>query len=548
MSKKPIGKLIRSLRPIDTQIDWKNVIVVFLMPPLVYLVVYLTGGIQYSYSHLMYIAIILAGTTLGPQMGVIIGIYGGILLGPLMPIDITIGTKQAFANWFLRLIIFVIVGAISGYTSSRLKKSIKTISTLFSHNLDTLIPNVNYLRDININSLTSDEYIIMTININNYDQIVDLLGIEVYHQILKKIYMYLRRDLPQDTIIIQGDNNKLWLGKPYDELYSDIYRVLNILKQPLDIDEITFYTEFSLGVNFASKSEVLNPDTYKKSDLAARQAQKQNLEYIIFHKINLQMYNGFDLLGVFIEALSENQTYLAYQPKIEVQTNKLVGLEALIRWQHPARGLIMPNDFIPLIAETQLIHQLTTWVLKKVIMKIKEFKREKIDIHISINVSVKNLLNEEFYNQVMKIVMMEKVDPKQIEFEITESELMVNPEDAIRMLQKFREVGFQISLDDFGKGHSSLAYLSQLPINIVKIDRHFINKLTREVANRFIIKSTIDLAHKLRCKTLAEGIEDRETLEIIKKLNCDYAQGYYFARPINDNAIISWVKDKIQGE
>lgn len=544
MSKKPIN-FMRALTS-NQKIDVKNTIIVILMPLLVYLLVYVTGGIKYSYSHLMYVAIILAATRLGPVMGVVIGIYGGILLGPLMPLDIDTGTSQQFINWFLRLIVFALVGGICGYTSSSLKKSIKTISNLFSHHPETLLPNKNYLREIEI-EFTAEEYTCMTVIINNYELIVDLLGIDTYHRILKKIYMYLKRDLPSNSIIIQSDNNKLWIAKEYNEVYSDIYKVLNILKQPLNIDDITFYSEFSLGVNVVSGNDVLNLDTYKKTDIAARQAQKQNVEFVIFHKINLQRFSGFELLGVFIEALSENQTTLDYQPKIDVESNKLIGLEALIRWQHPTRGLIMPNDFI-LIAETQLIHQLTTWVLKKVIKKIKDFLSENIDIHISINVSVKNLLNKEFFNQVIKIVEMEKIDPSLIEFEITESELMVNPDEAISMLQKFQKYGFQISLDDFGKGYFSLAYLSKLPVNIIKIDKGFVNKVKKEISERLIVKSTIELAHKLKCKTLAEGIEDEETFKIIKRLNCDYAQGFFFARPIRDGEIIPWVKSKLQGE
>lgn len=546
LNHKPISKFTQAIINLKSKFDLMSIIPVTIMPPLIYMLVQFTGGIKYSYSHLMYIPIILAGISLGTKMGIIIGIYGGILLGPLMTIDGE--NPQDFANWFLRLIIFVIVGAICGYTANALKKSIKTISTLYSHNPDTLIPNVNYLNDLKRVESDANEFILMTIIINNSEQIGDLIGVDIYNQILKKIYMYLKRDLPQETIIIQRNNNKLWLAKPYSELYSDIYKVLDILKQPLNIDEVPFYIEFSIGVNIVSRDDAINPHVYKKTDIAARQAQKHNLEYVIFHTINPNFFNGFELLGVFIEALSSNQTMLAYQPKIDVKTKKLIGLEALIRWQHPTRGLIMPNDFIPMIAETQLIHQLTTWVLKKAIMKIKEFKYENIEIHISINVSVKNLLNREFYNQVKKIFEMEKISPKQIELEITESELMVNPDEAIMMLHRFREDGFIISLDDFGKGHSSLAYLNQLPINIVKIDQCFTKSLTHEIVNRFIVSSTIDLAHKLRCKTLAEGIEDEETFKIIQKLNCDYAQGYLFARPIKDEEIIPWVKAKLQEE
>lgn len=522
----------------DISRGWQYVIV-SLMLALVYIFVYFTGGIKYAYSHLMYLCILFAGFAMGTVRGLITGIIAGILLGPLMPIDTATGVPQSFFNWAFRLLIFSILGCISGYVANMLRKNINTIEKLYSHNSETGIPNIHYLKEIKADY---SEFIVFTIYINNYVQIMDLLGMDIYNKVLQKIYIYLKRDL-DSPFVIQADSNKIWLTGEHSELYSDIYKVLFTLKQPLNIDDIPFYVEFSLGVDI-SNADKITTQTFKKSDIAGRFAQKNNLEFAIYDRIQHRSKDGFALIGVFLTALAENQTTLVYQPKFDINTGEIIGAEALIRWLHPEKGLIMPNEFIPLIEETQLIHQLTAWVFKKTLIKIKEFIAERIEFHISINISVKNLLNRDFYNQVAKIIKMEKVDPKLIEFEITESELMINPEECAMVLQRFKHDGFQISIDDFGKGHSSLSYLSQLPITILKLDKGFIDRLKYDVPVRHIVSGTIDLAHKLNCKTLAEGIEDEETLQLLKELDCDYAQGYYLAKPIPANDIIDWVKNR----
>lgn len=216
------------------------------------------------------------------------------------------------------------------------------------------------------------------------------------------------------------------------------------------------------------------------------------------------------------------------------------GLEALIRWQHPNRGLIMPDNFIPLVEQTQLIHLLTDWVIKKAIEKNTILHERQLKMQISVNVSVKNLLDPEFINRVNKIIDEYKASPIDIEFEITESMLMSNPDEIKKILEKMKKRGHLISIDDFGTGYSSLAYLSQFPIDIVKIDRYFIQDLNHNESTRQIVESTINLAHNLGFKVVAEGVEDEEILNYLRQYGCDYGQGYYFAKPLRDQEIDDW--------
>lgn len=519
--------------------------------PLIYLLVLETGGSKLAYTNTMYILIVFAGFTLGTRWGLITALVGGILLGPLMPLSTTGPTgpeQQVFFNWFFRLGTYSIVGLFCGLTSDSLRKNLLTITALYSHNQDTGIPNINSLSDlVNKTPSYSVKRSVVTVLVNNYDNINDLLGIEIYCKLLNKIYYNLKSQLPNGTIIVQADSNKIWISKNYEDLYSDVTVCLNLLKEPLNIEEIPLYVEFSLGIaSIDNYKKCASPDAFKHCDIAARHAQKNNLPFAIFDERYLSKRGDFELLGVFPKALEENQTKLVYQPKIDLRTNEPIGLEALIRWDHPTRGLIMPDAFIPLVEETQLIHSLTDWVLVQAIKKIKDFKREDIDVNVSINISVKNLFDSRFFDRAYELVKRENVSPRQIEFEITESVLMNNPEESKVLLQRLCDHEFVISLDDFGRGYSSLAYLSEFPIQIIKIDKYFMSQIAYDQSVKYIVKATIDLAHKLGYSVVAEGIEGENVANIAKELHCDYAQGYYFAKPLHDTDVINWYKSNMQ--
>lgn len=222
---------------------------------------------------------------------------------------------------------------------------------------------------------------------------------------------------------------------------------------------------------------------------------------------------------------------------------KPVGLEALIRWKHPSQGMIVPDRFIPLIEETRLIHLLTDWVLKKALLKVKELHKKNINTKISINVSAKNLYDPMFFERTIAIIQESKVPPQYIELEITESVLMVDPEESKKMLEKFVKKGLTIALDDFGKGYSSLAYLSQFPIHTIKIDQIFMRQITTNPTVKQIVKSTIDLSKKLGYMVVAEGVEELEEVNVLKELECDIAQGYYFAKPMEEAAVNEWLSN-----
>lgn len=513
---------------------------------LVYLLVWVTGGIRYAFSHTMYIPIVLTGLLLGRKWGIFIAIVAGIALGPLMPYETTITpfTQQAAINWIFRLVAFTLLGFTSGLVSDDLRKKNATISKLFSINPETNIPNINHLTLVSQDILKPTNYFIASILVNNHEAIIDLLGTDTYLKLLKKIYLRLDTQIKENKIIVQADNNKFWVLQSNIEVRKDAEEILQILKEPLTVDEVPVYVEFSMGIDILWNRTSLNElSSFKQADVSARYAQKNNLNYVVFDQKKFTLMNDFELLGLFSSALKNNETYLVYQPKFDLETLEIVGVEALIRWEHEEKGMIMPDRFVPLVENTQLIHQLTEWVFEQALVKAQELEEHDIELSISINISPKNLLDPFFVQKITDLMKKTIILPKNIEFEITETALMSNPDECKSVLLKLRELGFRISIDDFGKGHSSLSYLMQFPFTTIKLDQYFMQHLSNDISVPHIVEATIDLAHKLGFKVVAEGIEEKEAADILKDLGADYAQGFYFAKPIHQDEILTFIKD-----
>jgi len=523
-------------------------IFVLIALPAIYFLVYYTGGIKYVYSHTMYIPIILSGLLFGPWIGFIVGIIGGLLLGPLMPIDTLTGEPQLLLNWMYRLLIFLVVGFISGFASKSLRDNVLTIKKLLSHNQETNIPNTNYLKYAQ-QMVKASKKTIATILVNNHNSIIDVLGEGIYHKLLFALYDDLRSELPHGTIIVQADSNKFWIVKETTTVEADAEEIFKIITKAKVIESVPLYVEYSIGVsNFLNHQNFDSLDNFTQSDICARQAQIRQLNYLIQDNTKQKKRFEYDILMSFNRAIKHDETYLMYQPKIDLHTMKPIGLEALMRWNDPHHGEIGPIVFIPVIEQTRLINELTNWVLITTIKKIKEFCAKGISTVISINISAKNLIDPQFYTRTMQVIDESGINKNLLEFEITESAVMTNPEESRVILTKFAQKGIKIAIDDFGTGYSSLSYLSRFPINTIKIDKYFMKEIITNKSVQKIVKSTIELAKELGYQVLAEGIEEQEASNIVKAYDCDLAQGFYFAQPIKAEDIFAWYEEKLKDE
>jgi EAL domain-containing protein (putative c-di-GMP-specific phosphodiesterase class I) len=241
-------------------------------------------------------------------------------------------------------------------------------------------------------------------------------------------------------------------------------------------------------------------------------------------------------------AIRENQLRLVYQPIVSLRDRRLIGFEALVRWLHPAMGLVRPTRFIPLAEMSDLIHPLTDWVADHALDQLRRWHDEGLDLSIALNLSTRNLLNQGWASRMQRLIERHGVRPERVELEITETALISDPERALELLEHMASLGVRISIDDFGTGYSSLSYLKRLPVSTLKIDRGFVRDMTSDEQDRVIVRSTIKLAQSLGLQVLAEGVESQDILDELEAFDCDRAQGFHIARPMPPTTVTDWVK------
>jgi EAL domain-containing protein (putative c-di-GMP-specific phosphodiesterase class I) len=248
------------------------------------------------------------------------------------------------------------------------------------------------------------------------------------------------------------------------------------------------------------------------------------------------------MIGELRNAVQGNQMFLDYQPKVSPNEKGMVGVEALLRWNHPERGMISPDIFIPLAEQADIIKNLTSVVLNKALERCALWKQDGLYIPVAVNLSIKNLHDLNFPNEVKMMLEKWGIDPGLLVLEITEGCIIVDQERVTRVVNELKGIGAKLSIDDFGTGYSSISYLKKFPARELKIDKSFVKDMLSNEENAIIVKSTIDMAHNIGCKVVAEGVEDEETLKALVKLGCDFIQGFYISRPLSPSQLTDWFR------
>ncbi len=273
-----------------------------------------------------------------------------------------------------------------------------------------------------------------------------------------------------------------------------------------------------------------------------------NASYEIFDiKMHANILDRMQLVADLQGAVDNRELTLYYQPIIDLKTQQLTGFEALVRWNHPTRGLIYPMEFIPLAEEHGLIYQIGAWILHEACRELKLLQIRypaQPPLSMSINISSRQFSQQDLVEILSRFLTETGVDPYTLILEITESMIMENVGAAVETMNRLRNMGIQLHIDDFGTGHSSLSYLQLFPVSALKIDRSFINKLTANGDNQEIITHIVSLAKSLNFEVIAEGVEREHQLANIKNLHCGYGQGFLFARPMAFNAIDVWMQEQ----
>jgi diguanylate cyclase (GGDEF)-like protein/PAS domain S-box-containing protein len=313
---------------------------------------------------------------------------------------------------------------------------------------------------------------------------------------------------------------------------------------PIVISNIALDVSAKIGIAMFPEHGITPHDLYRHADSAVRQAKNKGELFQMFdYTLDSDKPHRLALAAELRHAIDHNDLELYLQPKIDFKTGQVCSLEALIRWNHSERGMVSPIQFIPLAEQIGLIKPLTQWVMDTALQLLHSWEMSGFIMPIAINLSTSNLKENDLVERVHQLKTKWKVSAELLEIEVTESSIMEDGQHALKVLQSLREEGISISIDDFGTGYSSLSYLQKLPAKFIKIDQSFVRDMLINKESLMIVRSTIDLAHDLDKKVVAEGVETREQWDQLAKLGCDIAQGYYFAKPMPVDVFLSWIKD-----
>jgi len=280
----------------------------------------------------------------------------------------------------------------------------------------------------------------------------------------------------------------------------------------------------------------------RRADVAMYSAKETNLPYSFFDEASHhQDPTRLTLVAELRRALDERELVLYYQPKAVLDGDAITSVEALVRWEHPQRGLLAPDEFIPLAERTGLIRPLTLYVIDEALRQCREWHEQGLELSVAVNLSMRNLLDIEFPERVKELLERRQVARRRLELEITESTMLADPTRTKLVLDRLSAMGIRLSIDDFGTGYSSLAYLKRLPVDEIKIDRSFVINMASNEDDAVIVRSTIDLGRNLGLEVVAEGVETLEAWERLKSLGCTIAQGYYLSPPVPAAALTQWL-------
>jgi diguanylate cyclase (GGDEF)-like protein len=398
-------------------------------------------------------------------------------------------------------------------------------------------------------------FAILFLDLDRFKNINDSLGHIAGDQLLIEIARRLEKCLrPTDTVArLGGDEFAILLDglEDYGDAIRVAERVQNDLASPFNLGGHEVYTTASIGITLNTIGYDDPENVLRDADTAMYRAKENGkARHEMFDKVmHARAVALLQLENDLRRAIEREEFRVFYQPIVSLETDRIVGFEALIRWRHPEQGYVSPTEFIPVAEETGLIIEIGQWVLGEACGQMREWQRQSPDLRaltLSVNLSGKQFTQPDLIEQIKRILDRTNFDPRSLKLEITESVVMENAETASMMLTQLRALGVQLSIDDFGTGYSSLSYLHRFPVTTLKIDRSFISRMSAGLENSEIVRTILTLAGNLGMEVVAEGVETEEQLAQLKSMRCDYAQGYLFSKPVDADAAAALFKQRDQ--
>jgi diguanylate cyclase (GGDEF)-like protein len=390
---------------------------------------------------------------------------------------------------------------------------------------------------------------IFFLDLDRFKFINDTKGHSIGDVLLKKVAECLQQAVGSDCMVSRyGGDEFIILANNMDKQRASLLakKILDRFSEAIDLDRNTYFITPSIGISLYPADGTDIESLIQKADTAMYQAKengKNNFQFFSCELANLTL-RKIELENDLRKALEQNDLQLYYQPQIDLETGKLVGVEALLRWKHPGLGNISPTEFIPLAEDSGLIVPIGLWVLETACEQNKAWQDAGFEaIPIAVNISVRQFQDEQFVDKVLSILEHTGLNPAYLELEITES-ILQNKNESTKILNQLKEHGIRFSIDDFGTGYSSLSYLRYLPLDKIKIDKSFLDQIDVDSHQRTMAKTIIDMGNNLGFTVVAEGIEKQEQVTILKEYACQIGQGYYYSLPLMVEQMDNFLMEK----
>ncbi len=437
--------------------------------------------------------------------------------------------------------------------NEQLMTAVSKMKQMAYHDVLSGLPNRRYfLEQLTISLATakrnSTKIAIVFIDLDRFKNINDTLGHEVGDLLIKYVSKQMQQNLrPTDIISRQGgDEFTVLINDITDEseIIRSITKIQSIVEKPIKLNDHELHVSMSLGIAVYPRDGSSIEELLKHADMAMYSAKEivGNSYKFFSPEMNENITRKMTLEYGLRKALENDEFILQYQPQVNIDTGKLIGVEALVRWGTSDGGLVSPGEFIPLAEETRLIIPIGEWVLYQACMQAKVWHDlGYCDLKLAVNLSPLQFLHENLIEMISSILERTGLNPNYLEIEITETVAVYDAEEAILKMQALRDIGVRISIDDFGTGYSSLIYLKRFPINSLKIAQPFVKDIMTNNSDKALVKAIISMAHSLGLTVIAEGVETNEQLQSLKELHCNEIQGYLFSKPLNVEQLVEWV-------
>lgn len=436
--------------------------------------------------------------------------------------------------------------------TAKLKESYDSMERMAFMDALTKLPNRTLFHDrleqtVLASRRTERSFAIFIMDLDRFKEINDTVGHHVGDMLLQQVGARLVEQLRgSDTVARLGGDEFAVLLESVDQPFATQTAsiLLEGLRQPFEVDSDRFYISASIGIALYPRHGKDVSVLMQHADIAMYAAKGEKNGYMVYNEeLDRDSSSRLALMGDLRQAIEAKSFELFYQPKINLRTQEIEGVEALVRWRENGHDVSSPEIFIPILEQTGQIRSLTQWVLENALQQYQQWKENGLNLPIAVNLSTRDLQDPDIAIRISSLLAENQISSKRLELEITESSIMHDPIRALDALEHIAAMGINITIDDFGTGYSSLSYLKRLPANAVKIDKSFVIGMVQDPNDAAIVRTSVDLAHNLGLKVVAEGVESQDVMQLLGEQGCDSAQGFYISRPLPADEFFTWLEN-----